>query len=351
MKKCRKKRSASTLAFFCALGFSASAVAIEPIPEETGWSGFFLLGAGFTSVKSNTVVGNDIIDVGVKSVRSIFDSPRSDDTVHPLVGLELKYTLPGRSQFFLGSSLEDRLTMDFANQLGWRKQTDSSGTFQIGLLLSEPAVELWADPYLVSVPREEVDRDAFGVRFEWANVLGSNFGILLQTRELELDDELSGTDPALGCDANCQSLLDRNGDQIVARVSYRFVLSPSHILEPEVRFRDEDRDGAAKARDAWSVRLSYAYLRPPWTFVGNVLYGESEYDEPNPLYGLRQDADTYGVDATLLYNLPTQSGRWQLSGSVFVGESDSQIEFHDNELSQIAVGFIYHFGQSRSPGT
>lgn len=344
----RSTLSASTLVAFCALGASTGAFAIEPIPDETGLSGFFLFGGGFTSVKSNTVVGNDIIDVGDDTVTSIFDSPRSDDTAHPIIGMELKYTLPGRSQIFLGSSLEDRLTMDFANQLGWRKQTDSSGTFQVGFLLSEPAVEVWADPYLVGTPRDEADRDAQGFRFEWDRVLGSNFGFFVQTREFEIDDELSGTDPALGCDAACQRFLDRNGDQVVARLWYRFILSPSHILEPQVRIRDEDRDGAAIARDAWAVQLSYAYIRPPWTFVGNVLYGESEYDEANPLYGLRQDADTFAVDATVIYDLPTQSGRWQLTGSVFVGESNSQIRFHDNELSQVAAGFIYNFGGSRS---
>ena len=148
----------------------------------------------------------------------------------------------------------------------------------------------------------------------------------------------------LGCDTVCQQLLDRNGDQFVARVWYRFILSENHLLEPEIRFRNEDRNGAAIARDAWAVQLSYAYIQPPWTFVGNALYGESEYDKPNPLYGRRQDADTLSIDGTLLYTLPTESGRWQLTGGVFWGESDSDIRFHDNELTQITVGFIYNFG-------
>ena len=303
-----------------------------------------MFGAGFTKVKSNTVVGNDIIDVGTKTISSIFQDPKSDDTVHPVIGLELRYTLPGRSQFFFGGSLEDRLTMDFANQLGWRKQTQSAGTFQLGYLLPEPAIDVWADPYLVGVPRSEVDRDSQGLRFEWDNLLGSSFGFLVQAREIEIERELSGTDPALGCDTACQQLLNRNGYQYVTRLWYRFMLSPHHLLEPQLRFRNEDRDGAAKARDAWAAQLAYAYFQPPWTFVGNVLYGQSAYDEPNPRYGLRQDADTTAVDATLLYRLPTKSGRWDLTGSVFWGESDSKINFHDNELAQIAVGLIYNFG-------
>lgn len=335
--------NAATIALLW-LCLAPNAAAIEPVPEQRGWSGFWLLGGGYTSVKSNTVVGNDIIDVGEDTISSVTRSPRSDDTVHPVLGLELKYTLNNRNQLFLGSSLEDRLTMDFANQLGWRKQTNSLGSFQVGYLVSAPAPEIWEDPYLVGTPRKEADRETTGLRFEWDNVLGSSFGFLVQTRDIDVDDERSGTDPALDCDLGCQQLLDRNGDQNVVRAWYRFVLSPNHILEPQVRFRDEDRDGGALSRDAWAAQLSYTYLNGPWLFVSNVLYGQSEYDKPNPLYGKRQDADTFAVDATVLYTLPTASGRWQASGSIFIGESDSDIKFHDNELTQVAFGIIYNFG-------
>ena len=330
---------------------ATGAAAIEPIPEETGWGGFVLFGAGFTDLKSNTVVGNDIVDVGDDTISSIMQSPESDDTAHPIFGVELTYTLPGRNQIFLGSSLEDRLTMDFANQLGWRKQTESLGSFQVGLLLPDPSIEVWEDPYLVGERRSEVDRDSQGLRFEWDNVLGTSFGFLVQGKDIEIDPERSGTDPALDCDRDCQGQLDRNGDQYVARVWYRYMLAPNQILEPQLRFRHEDRDGAAIARDAWAIQLSYAYFQPPWTFVGNALYGQSEYDKPNPLYGRRQDADTVSLDATALYTLPTESKRWQLTGSVFWGDSDSDIRFHDNELTQIAVGFIYNFGGPRTPPT
>ncbi len=69
------------------LAASVHVRAIEPIPEETGWSGFVLFGAGFTDLSSNTVVGNDVIDVGDDTITSIFQSPQSDDTVHPIFGV------------------------------------------------------------------------------------------------------------------------------------------------------------------------------------------------------------------------------------------------------------------------
>ncbi len=341
-KKFNSARSA--IVAVCMMSVAGAAGAIEPIPEKTGWSGHVMFGGGFTDVKSNTVVGNDIIDVGQDTITSILQSPQSDDTVHPLLGLELKYTLANRSQFFFGSSIEDQLTMDFATQIGWRKQTDAMGTYQLSLLTSLPAIEVWEDPYLVGAPRNEVDRDSDGFRFEWDGVLGSGLGILLQTRDIDLDSEQSGTDPALSCDAACQQLLDRNGDQLTASVWYRFMLSRNNILEPKFIIRDEDRDGDAIAGDSWALQLNYTHLQEKWMFIGSVLFGEQEHDEPNPLYGARMDADVFGVQGTLLYQLPTQSGRWQFIGTAFVGESDSDITFHDNELTQIGLGVMYNFG-------
>ena len=320
--------------------------AIEPIPEEQGWSGYVFLGGGYTTVKSNTVVGNDLIDGGNSTIANIFQAPDSEGAAHPLTGLEVKYTLPGHNQIFLGGSLEDRLTLDFANQLGWRKQTQSIGSFQFGLLFSVLPVELWEDPYLAGELRKAVDRDSQGVRFEWARIMGSSFDLRLQVRENELDSERSGTDPVLSCDSGCQRLLDRNGNQYQARLSYRFILSPKHLLEPQLRMRREDRDGAAVSRDAWAVQLAYSYLQPDWIFVANAVYGKSNYDEVNPLYGIRQDAETLAIDATVLYTLPTESRRWLATGTLFWSEADSDILFHDNKLSQTAFGVIYNFGGS-----
>jgi hypothetical protein len=46
----------------------------------------------------------------------------------------------------------------------------------------------------------------------------------------------------------------------------------------------------------------------------------------------------------LIYQLPIESRRWQLTGGAFWGESNSNIRFYDNALSQVFVGVIYDFG-------
>ena len=340
-----KKSHRSFLPVFiiCCL-YAIPASAIPPISEERGWSGDVVIGAGYTDIETNTFAGNDFIDGADKTIDSINQSPSSNDNFHPVIDFEVKYTFDNRNQIFAGSALEDRLTMDFANQLGWRKQTDTAGTIQLGMLLSLTPIELWEDPYLANSRRNETDLDTMGLRFEWDRVMGSGFGVLLQSREIDLDKELSGTDPALGCDLDCQGLLDRNGDQHRAQVYYTFVTSGGHILQPHLRFRHEDRDGDAIARDAWAAQLNYTFIQPGWILSANALYGESSYDERNPLYDRRQDAETVSIDINYIRDLVTESGRWQMIAGLFWGDSDSDIDFHDNQLTQVTLGLIYNFG-------
>ena len=181
--------------------------ALTPIGEEQGWSGYVLAGLAHTEVKSNTVVGNDLIDGGKKTIGSIYDKPRNNADTHALAGTEIRYTLPNRNQLFLGGSLEDRLTLDFATQFGWRKQTSEMGIFQLGYLFSGIPVEVWEDPYLSGTPRKSTDRDSQGIRFVWGRIMGSPFELTLQARETDINDEFSGSDPAVPPDYSIALIL------------------------------------------------------------------------------------------------------------------------------------------------
>jgi len=331
------------------LTLSTGTLAVSPISDRQGWSGYLMLGAGHTDVESNTVVGNDFIDGSGDTIGSIHDAPGSSGVVHVTGEGEVKYTLPGRNQIFLGGSMEDRLTLDFATQLGWRKQTTSAGIFQAGILLSVVPLEVWEDPYLAGVGRKETNRNSTGARFVWGRILGSGFELTAQVRKIDLDEELSGTDPALACNLACRSMLDRNGEQYQLRLSYTYNWRGRHGFRPQLRYRRESLDGDATARDAYSLQLTYSYVSATWIVVANVLYGESSFDEANPLYGIKQDAGNRALDTTVLYRLPTEHGRWQLAGGAFRTESDSDIDFHDNEISQLLFGVVYNFGNQ--PGT
>ena len=329
------------------VGTAPAAMAIEPIPSTPGWRGFVVVGAGYVDLESNTVAGNNLIDIGQPTISSVTQRPSSDDTFHPVVTGEINYTFNGGWQAFFGTSLEDAVTLDGVTQLGVRKDLGSAGILQGGFLFSGIPTQVWEDPYAEGVRREETDRDSTGLRLQWDRVLGSAFELTFSYRDISIDTERSGEGvTSVACDASCQELLRRDGDQYSFDVSYLYRLGKGqrHLVRPMVRYTIDDREGEAISSDGYRLQLSYIFLGQGYTVASNLVYGGSSHDARNPIFGARTDADGIAVDTTLFYRLPIESGRWQAVGSVLWGESDSDVAFHDNEIFMVSLGVMYRFG-------
>lgn len=323
------------------------AYAIEPIPQTPGWRGFVAGGIGYTDLKSNVIAGNGILDIGRPQIASIGAAPRSDDAVHPVFTGEVNYTFADRWQVFFGTAIEDAVTLDGVTQLGVRKDLGAPGVLQVGYVFSGIPTQTWADPYLEGAKREETDRDSNGVRVQWDRLLGSAFQFTFTYRDVSIERERSGQGvQSVACDAACQDLLRRDGDQYSFDVSYLYKLGEGsrHLLRPLVRYTVNDRDGEAMSGDAYRLQLSYVYLGQGYTVASNVAYGGSSQDERNPIFGVKTNANAFAADTTLFYRLPFASDRWQAIGSLLWGKEDNDVRFHNNEVFSVNLGLMYRFG-------
>jgi hypothetical protein len=329
------------------VGVAPTAMAIEPIPSTPGWRGFVLVGGGYTDLRSNTVAGNQLIDIGQPTISSVAQRPRSDDTFHPVVTGEINYTFGNGWQAFFGTALEDAVTLDGVTQLGARKDLGTAGIVQGGFLFSGIPTQVWEDPYAEGVRRQDTDRDSTGLRLQWDRILGTAFELTFSYRDISIDTERSGQGvTSVACDAACRDLLRRDGDQYHFDASYLFRLGQGqrHLVRPMLRYTIDDRDGEAMSGDSYRLQLSYVFLGQGYTVASNIAYGSSSMDARNPIFGARTDTDGVVVDTTLFYRLPFESGRWQAVGSVLWGEGDSNVAFHDTELFMITAGVMYRFG-------
>ena len=336
-----------TLFALLIVGVAPAAMAIEPIPATPGWRGFVVGGAGYVDLTSNLVAGNNLIDIGQPVIDSVTQRPRSDDTFHPVVTGEINYTFGGGWQAFFGTSLEDAVTLDGVTQLGARKDMGSAGILQGGILFSGIPTQVWEDPYAEGVQRDETDRDSTGLRLQWDRVLGTALELTLSYRDISIDTERSGEGvSSVACGAACQDLLRRDGDQLHFDASYLFRLGQGqrHLVRPMARYTIDDREGDAISGDAYRLQLSYIFLGQGYTVASNVAFGGATHDARNPLFGRKTDSDRFAVDTTLFYRLPTDSGRWQAVGSVLWGEEDSDVDFHDSEVTSVSLGVMYRFG-------
>ena len=316
----------------------------DNVPTTKGFSGNVLFGAGYIDLESNLFRGNKLLDVSNETINTVNDSPDSNNDTFPVITGEVDYTFGDRWQVFLGSDVGDLATLDFSQRLGIRKQWDQVGVFGLALLFTGAPAEVWQDPYLTGTPRSDTDRDSTGVRLDWWKILDSGFFLQLKTRKIDVKDEASGTDPALGLSPGEIALLRRDGDDSRLTVGYRWK-DGRNLWQPEITAGQNDRDGDAMNADVVGFQLTYSYLGELWTMVATGGYSQSSYDKANPVYGKKIDSDAYTLGFTAIRKLDFGDGNWRLFGTVAYADDNSDVNFHDSTASSIILGGGYSFGR------
>ena len=320
----------------------SEALAREPIPEESGFSGHINLGLGGFKVKNNMAAGNSFSDISKERITSLTSSPDSEEFAVPMINGEIIYTFAeSRTQIFIGNRVEDLLRYDFNAGAGVRQEIGKFGNIALSYIFTPITGEVWADPYVVNQNRVETDIDANGVRFEWEKVLSSELYLQYTYRELDVDDEQSGS--FLGLSLADRESLRRDSDYHNFQVGYTIKLNENHFLIPSGRYVKNDAEGSAMEFDRYIARLTHQYRGERFNFITDIEFGVQDYDGTNPIYGKTQDDDILGAFFTAIYKNPWGLTNWGLLGRVGYFESDSNINFYDSEITVISLSALYRF--------
>jgi hypothetical protein len=336
---------AAAAALFLLVGTNA-VLALDPIPQSSGFSGYIQPGAGYLSIKSNTVAKVLSFDLSDKSINNLNDEPDAESGAIFTVPFKLAYTFAGtRTELFLGTELGDLLAFDTAQQLGIKQAVGSLGVFQAGFLYSD-RIKVWRDPYVTGSNRDATGRKNMGGQVVWDKVFGSNLELEYSLRKVDITNEASGN--FLGLTGADRDRLDRNGTVHRASAGYGFKFGNRHSLTPQVQFFYEDLDGEAMANTGVDLQLTYVYAGDPISLVLNGYAGEADFDKSNPIYGKTRDDDRYGVSASVYYKNPWG---WRFLGSepmqFFVTGAyvavDSNIDFYDQEAVLGLAGVAFRW--------
>jgi len=324
-----------------------SALALEPIPAESGFSGFIRPGVGYLNFKSNMVSSFLRFDLSDKKIDSLTDSPDSQSNGIAMVPFSLEYTFAStQTQLFLGTDLTDLVRFDYSQQIGVKQGIGRFGILQGGFLFSGIPAKVWKDPYVVNQRRDDTDRDSMGAKLVWDRIFGSHFQVQYTYRNIDIDTEQSGE--FLGLTPAQRRLLDRNGDTHSAEILYRIPFSGKHVLTPAFSYTYDDRDGGAMRNNGYNFQVTYAYFGDPITLTTNAFIGWADYDDRNPIpaFDKKQNDDSYGIQGTVYYKNPWD---WSLFGSApmnfFVSaafaKTDANIDFYDQEAFMTSAGVFF----------
>lgn len=330
----------------CTLSVGASAAfAIQPMPKEAGFNGFINVGGAYLDVKSNMIAGNSLGDIDNKEIDSIYETPDSDSTLLPLLNFEFAYTFgETRTQIYVGNSFEDFLRFDAVNSVGVRQEMADSSIVSASFIFTTLPAEVWEDPYMANQSRKKTDRSAQGVRFIWGNILDTNLDVKYTWKNIELDDEWSGTFGGLELNPAQIALLDREGNFHQVEFLYRWNFGDRHHLIPSLEYKKFDLDGDAMANDQYGIQLSYGYSGDKFSLVANGMYSYADYDTTNPIYNKSREDDIYGGSLTGFWHRPFGLPKgWSLTAAILGYKSDANIDFYTADVVGTTLSVLYKF--------
>jgi hypothetical protein len=342
---CKKGFIATALAVFLWAGANA-AFALDPISQQSGFSGYNQPGGGYLSIKSNTVAKVLSFDLSEERIGDVDNEPDSESTAFFTLPFKLAYTFAGsRTELFLGTEVGDLLSFDTAQQLGVKQGIGSIGVFQAGLLFSGN-VRVWKDPFETNQDRDDTSRRNVGAQLVWDKLFGTGLELEYSLRQVDIGSERSGESLALTSDQ--RDRLERNGAIHRFTTGYELKFGGRHKLVPSVAVFFEDLDGEAMANAGVDLQLTYIFDADPITLVFNGYVGGADYDKQNPVYGKTREDDRYGASASVYYTNPWG---WTLFGSepmrFFMTGAytavDSNIDFYNQEAAFGLAGVAFRW--------
>jgi len=320
------------------------ALAVDRIPETSGFSGFALVAPGVFGVSSNLIYGGAPLldDVANSPIESIFDAPGSQTAAALLLAGEVNYTFSSsRTQLFFGNRLEDILRLDVAFGLGVRQELPDKSVLALSVLATLTDRKVWSDPYVENEERVKTDLGQPGVRLRWGRMFGTGLEFTAQYRRYEHDSEESG-DWLVGqnrLDPAELPLLKRDGDIWRAQFLYR-IKSGKHVFEPTLRYTNWNLDGDAMAHAGLTAQLTYLYITKKLVLDVNALYHTHDSDTIHPVYGKKIEADRVAVGVTAFYDL-FGAKRWRALASIDFLREDANIDFFDSDVNAFYFGAIW----------
>lgn len=337
-----------SLLLLCGCTFFANkSLAQDPIPQESGVSGFFRPGLGVFWVRSNMIAGNRMLSFGNSRISSLYDQAEPDVSPIPIINFDLRYTFSSsRTQVFVGGGLEDLVRFVLTTQIGVRQELPDSSILSLSYLFSAVPTKVWTDPYVIDQDRIVTQRHSPGVRLNWNRVLGSHLQLRYTYRKIDLAEEQSGAYLGLPEDQAVQ--LYRDGKQHTAEILYRFNLGDSHWLVPALRYERFALSGKAMSNHLYSLQLTYTYLKNPVRFIANGLLTKAPFDEENPIYQEIREDTRFGLTLSLYYLQPFGwrpfgLDRFNVFCTFALFRGDSNIKFYDFYGVFGSVGMMFRF--------
>ena len=327
---------------FCLAG--GPAVAQEPMPTESGFSGYIeILG---TYISTNSQLNTDS---GNKKTNSLDSSGDRIGKFKPFpIGL-IRYTFAKkRTQLFLGVLPENVAQGQFQIEAGVRHVLQNGTGLRASVIPVTPfEQETWEDPFVVGQNRDRTDINSDGVKLAAEHILGSGLSIKYGWARQTIENEKSGTflfsQPNSFLTPGDLDDLDRDAHFHRLTTQYSFSVGRRMRLMPIIRYTRGDAEGDANSFHALRPELSFMYFGTQLQASVNVSAKAEWYDSRNPVFDKKRREVAPGLFAILGYRNPFGFKNFRIDWFNAFSKGNSNIDFYDSSNFVTALGLGYTF--------
>lgn len=326
----------STKPIMLSAAILCAAPAMAQLSDTAGISGEVSLSAGYLSSTSNfNTDANETINDNTQKGQS-----KSSFIPLPLGSVAYTFGSQLDKQFYAGTSREDIAVGTLALELGYKQLLANGTVIDASFLPTIMSGETWADPFKTGSARSTTDEKGNAFRLKFSNINNSGFSLDTAYASQEVENERSGLDSGYASSAH---LLKRDADKIYIKGDYRMRIQPGTFLAPSLTLVKSDAEGDAYSFTSWGGELSLFKIVERHQFAITAGYTQFSYDASHPIYNTTRKDDEVSLFAAYEYQQFMGLQDWSLISFAGYGQSDSNINFYDEQQLIFSVGVNYKF--------
>jgi hypothetical protein len=320
------------------------AYAQQPLPRESGFSGYLEILGAYISTNSQLNTDNknrqtDTLDESGERVGNIRPFP---------LGLA-SYTFADiRTQLYIGILPENVAEGQILFETGVRHDlTDGTSLRAAVIPISPMKQKTWEDPFVVGQDRDRTDISTWGVKLVADNIAGSGFNLRGGLERHQINNERSGdflfSQPGSSLALEDLDDLDRDAYFYRLTAQYSIAVAPHMRLLPIIRYIRGDAEGDANSFNAIAPQLSLQYFSNQLQLALNASVKGEWYDDKHPVFDKTRNDYNLGLFAILGYKDPFGWKNFRIDWFNGAFLQESNIDFYDSTGFMTALGFGYMF--------
>jgi hypothetical protein len=290
---------------------------------RSGWFGDIRIGGGVVGAEPS---GLDVYDDNEKRDRLGDDGADVTEGL-PLIAGEIGYGFENTGTMIsAGGGMEDPWFVSIGQKVGGWGMVSLSGLYEEG--------EVWENPYLTGVDRDETDAESFGFGLGWDGVMGTGLSVFATRTEVDVDrDRIGEIDPDL----------QRDGADTTIGIRYPWNLGAGGVLSGGIRYILIDRDGDANSGHGYAAELNHMLEWGRFSFATGLELVAREFDETHPIFDEKREEAEFTISETISFAEPFGLKNSYLFGIAGYSETAADIDFFDSAAYILGAGVGYRF--------